>query len=158
MVLSIGITGLVMHADELEVSIELDRLVLESDTDWQYYKDLNERFSSGSVVGAVAASWIIYTPNDDMLADSNLERLAKLKEDLEAIEQVSEVWSILDLPLLNDPNLSIANASAIKTLRDGADRELAREEFLRNPVYKNVFLSPNTVSYTHLTLPTILRV
>jgi hypothetical protein len=68
-----------------------------------------------------------------------------MADELERLRGVASVTTVLDVPLLESPPLSLtdlARADSIATLRDPeVDRELALKELTTSPVYRNLLVS-----------------
>ncbi len=134
LIASIGI-----HSTEFELDASAESLVLEHDEDLRYYRSIRARY------GADDFLVITYTPTNDLFARETLSDLRKLRDSLRKLERVESVVSILDVPLLNSPRVSLGELPEnIRTLETpGTDIELARAEFLESPLYKNLIVSPD---------------
>ena len=79
----------------------------------------------------------------DLFDDANLETISALRDDLATINGVEGILSMLDVPLLYSPKIGVADLKEdLNTLlSEGVDRQLAKQEFLNSPIYKNVLLS-----------------
>jgi predicted RND superfamily exporter protein len=121
---------------KLDASAE--SLTLEHDGALDLFREVSQRYRSGDFLV------VTYNPQQDLFSDASLERLAALREDLLAIEGVQSVNSILDVPLLYSPKLSLTEiANGPPTLMsEEVDREKAKQEFLNSPIYKNLILGP----------------
>ena len=129
------------HGPDLKLDASAESIVLENDPDLRYHRTIREKYGSDDFV------IITYTPSDDLLSPSSLANLKGLRDDLRQLERVSSVVTILDVPLLNSPKVSIAeltDGAEVRTLETpGVDKKLARKEFLESPIYKNNLVSPN---------------
>ena len=80
-----------------------------------------------------------------LFAPSSLAHLKKLRDELAGMDSVETVLSILDVPLVNSPKVSLAelrDGEGIRTLETpGIDKKLARKEFLESPIYQNHIIS-----------------
>jgi len=115
-----------------------ETLISENDTELAYYRDLSKNFSSESFL------FLTYQPHDgDLFTPKSIERLSDLQIRLEAIDGVSDVTSILDIPLLKSPPVELAKiATDYKTLRlPGVDFALAKEELSKSPLFKELLIS-----------------
>ncbi|WP_226666024.1 efflux RND transporter permease subunit [Microbulbifer aggregans] len=115
-----------------------DSLTLETDDSLDFFREISERYNSGD--------FLVVTyryKNGDLFSDESLATMRRLQDELAMVEGVSGVQSILNVPLLYSPKLSITEvADGIRTLSSpGVDRELARKEFLESPIYKDLILS-----------------
>ncbi|MFV8782332.1 efflux RND transporter permease subunit [Microbulbifer sp. SA54] len=117
-----------------------DSLTLETDDSLDFFREISERYNSGD--------FLVVTyryKNGDLFSDESLATMRRLQDELAMVNGVSGVQSILNVPLLYSPKLSINEvADGIRTLSSpGVDRDLARKEFLESPIYKDLILSPN---------------
>jgi len=121
----------------LRLDISADSLVLENDKGLKYYRAINARYGSDDYL------IITYTPEQDLFEQTNLDDLRQLRDSLTAIERVKSVISILDVPLIQSPPVSLSDLEEdIPTLESASvDRTLARQELLQSPVYRNNLLS-----------------
>ncbi|MGS2717198.1 efflux RND transporter permease subunit [Eionea flava] len=140
-VVSIMVLAIVLaiQLPNLTIDASSDALTLEYDKDLDYFREVSKRYQSGDFLV------VTYTPDGDLFEDKTLDHLAALRFALLEVDGVVSANSILDVPLLYSPKVSLTDVtSGVKTLRDdGVDRELARQEFLRSPIYKNMLLGPD---------------
>ncbi|MFT6102198.1 MAG: putative RND superfamily exporter protein [Candidatus Endobugula sp.] len=131
--------GLASQLDQLKIDASSDALTLEYDKDLDYFREISKRYQAGDFLV------VTYTPKQDLFADATLESLANLRADLLKVDGVASANSILDVPLLYSPKVSLSDVtSSVKTLRDeGVDRELAKQEFSHSPIYKGMLLGPD---------------
>ena len=131
--------GLASQLDQLKIDASSDALTLEYDKDLDYFREISKRYQAGDFLV------VTYTPKQDLFADATLENLADLRADLLKVDGVASANSILDVPLLYSPKVSLSDVTSnVKTLRDeGVDRELAKQEFSRSPIYKGMLLGPD---------------
>ena len=122
---------------DFQLDASSDSLVLEGDEDLRYSRTMGERYGGDEFV------IITFTPAGDLLGEKSRSVLKQLRTDLEGLERVASVTTILDVPLLRNPPVPLAEVqSNLKTLEDpDVDIELAREEFRTSPVYKNLIVS-----------------
>ena len=129
------------HGPDLKLDASAESIVLENDPDLKYYRSMLETYGSDDFV------IITYTPTGDLLSPRSLENLKALRDDLRQFPRVSSVLTILDVPLLNSPKVTIAELTdnaEVRTLETpDVDKELARKEFLESPIYQNNLVSPN---------------
>jgi hypothetical protein len=120
---------------KLDASAE--SLILENDDSLQYYRMISKSYGSDDFL------IITYAPVKDLMSDAVLADLKSLSDELAGLDQVLSIDSILNVPLLNSPRVEISKlATDIRTLgTPGVDRELARKEFLKSPIYKKLLLS-----------------
>ena len=137
------IAGLVLAAgwytQYFHLDASADSLVLENDEALQYYRSIRARYGSDDFL------IVTYTPAGALFSRSVLADLTALRDELRALERVASVTSILDVPLIQSPPVSLAQLREnIPTLESPAtDRKLAKKELLSSPLYKNLLISPD---------------
>ena len=121
----------------MRLDISADSLVLENDKSLKYYRAINARYGSDDYL------IITYTPEQELFEQTSLDDLRELRDSLAAIERVKSVISILDVPLIQSPPVSLSDLEQdIPTLESASvDRTLARQELLQSPVYRNNLVS-----------------
>lgn len=115
-----------------------DTLVAENDPELAYYLEVSEDF------GSEAFLFLTYEPVDvSLFSDTAIRRLSKLQENIESIQGVKAVTSILDVPLLRSPPIDITKmATDYNTLRsDDVDLELAKKELSESPLFRELLIS-----------------
>ena len=121
-----------------------DSLVLENDADLYYYRQTMEHYRAGDILV------LTYTARDDLFAPATLNDLAGLRDELSLLEGVDSVTTILDVPILLNSDLALAELADeenIKTLENSSvDRAAALAEFHENPLYSGRLLSPDNRS------------
>ena len=124
-----------------------DSLVLESDDDLKYYREVNSDYSSSDFL------IVIFDPYEDLFSKKTISQVREMVTVFENIEGVESVLSYLDAPLLFSPKMSMSElVDNLRTLEDeGADKDLAREEFKNSPLYTEL-LTDKDASYTAMQL------
>ncbi len=132
--------GIGSYARNFHLDASADSLLLENDQDLKYFRSINHQYGSGDFLV------IAYTPKQDLLADQTLDDLRQLTLELKQLDRVESVLSILDVPLIDSPRVTLSDLSnGIRTLDSkGTDKNLARQEFLTSPLYKNMLVSPDS--------------
>ncbi|MCJ7693502.1 MAG: MMPL family transporter, partial [Sedimentisphaerales bacterium] len=111
--------------------------VLENDEDLRYSRLISSRYGQHNFLA------LTYTPRGDLFSEKTLATLGRLRDDLLSLENVLSVVSILDVPLLESPPVSLKELTAeLPTLESpGVEKELARNEFRDSALYQNLLLS-----------------
>jgi len=124
---------------DFQLDVSADSLVLENDADLEYYRNIRARYGSDDYLV------VTYSPKADLFSVAELKRLQVLRDRLRAIEHVESVVSILDVPLLESPPLSLTEVEdGAPTLEQpGTDIKLARRELISSPLYSNRLMSPD---------------
>lgn len=116
-----------------------DTLVLEHDKSLEKYRKIAKQYGGSEFVV------VTYSPKDrDLFEPDTLEHIDKLHHDLQQVDGVNSVYSMLDVPLLFSPPMSFQElAKNYQTLRDsGVDLGLAKQEFTgENPAYDELLVS-----------------
>ncbi len=114
-----------------------DTLLLENDPDLKYLREVNSKYGTKDFLV------LTYTPKDDLLDSNTIENLTNLKNELKNLSWVSNVITILDVPLLknNDDPLS-ERIKNFKTLSsEDVDKERGFDEIINSPIYKEFVIS-----------------
>ncbi|MCA9473368.1 MAG: MMPL family transporter [Nitrospirales bacterium] len=140
-----------LHSTELKLDASSESIVLENDQDLKYYRSTLKTYGSDDFL------IITFSPKDDLFSPSSLTTLKSLRDELSKLERVESVLTILDVPLLNSPRVSISELTdgdaKVRTLETpDVDLELARLEFLESPIYRN-----NLVSLDGLTAAVVVN-
>jgi predicted RND superfamily exporter protein len=133
------IACLSIFIDRFKLDASADSLVLENDKDLRYYRAIHARYGSDDYLV------ITYTPYSDLFSEETLDDIEALKTKLEQIERVESVTSILNVPLINSPKVTVSQLQEnTPTLRSAStDIDLARKEFQQSPLYRNLLVSPD---------------
>jgi predicted RND superfamily exporter protein len=126
-----------VFAKDFRLDASADTLVLENDQDLKYYRAISAKYGSDDFLV------ITYTPKQDLFAPETLADLRRLRDSLLKIERVGSVVSILDVPLIDSPRLTLGDLSnGVRTLETpGVDPQRARAEFLSSPLYSELIIS-----------------
>ncbi len=129
----------ISHATRFELDASADSLILENDATLNYYRSVRERYGSDDFLV------VTYSPQNPLFDDSTLQDIHQLREELKAIDHVGSVISLLDVPLVSSPPMTLAEISRqTRTLEsDDVDIALAKKEMTNSPLYKNLLVSSN---------------
>ncbi len=118
---------------DLKIDISPDSLVLENDEALRYYYSIRARYGSDDYL------IVTYTPTAGLFEADTLNDLRKLRDSLAAIERVKSVISILDVPLVQSPPMSLEELEEhIRTLADkDTNVALAERELRNSPLYRD---------------------
>ena len=114
-----------------------DALVLESDESLKTYRKAEDEFGDTSFL------IVTYEPKGELFSEYSLKKISQLENDLKNIDGVDSVLSILDAPIFFQPRVGLSEVSDnLKNLTDkGVDLNLAKEEIIKNPIYKELIIS-----------------
>ncbi len=118
------IAGAVYFAQGFKLDASADSLILENDEDLRYYRGVRARY------GADDFLVVTYSPREDLMSDAVLADIGRLRDELAALEGVESVTTLLDVPLMDSPRVTLREIQKEqRTLETpGTDRELARRE------------------------------
>jgi len=127
------------HTINFKLDASADSLVLENDASLHYYRSIRARY------GADDSLIVTYTPRHDLFSPAVLADLDQLRSELATMERVESITSLLDVPLISSPPVTLAELNEeIRTLKSPeTDIELARHEFVSSPLYRNLIISPD---------------
>jgi predicted RND superfamily exporter protein len=125
------------QAGKFRLDASAETLVLQNDKDLQYSRLVSSRFGESDFLV------LTFTPKADLFSKESLDTLARLRDDLESLKHVQSVLTILDVPLLENPPVSLKELSAdLPTLTSpGVDIQRARAELRTSPFCKDLLLS-----------------
>lgn len=136
LVILIGLLG--YKAQDFKIDASAETLLLENDKDLRYTRQVSNRYGVNDFL------LISFTPAEgDLLSQKNLDVLAALRDELSALEQVTSVFTILDVPLLQSPPITDGNFSkGLPRLQSPeVDKKLARTELSESPFYRELIVS-----------------
>ncbi|SDX60318.1 efflux RND transporter permease subunit [Marinobacter mobilis] len=127
-----------LRLDHFRLDASAESLVLENDRSLEQYRSINQRFTTSDDFLIVT-----YTPDHELFSDEGLAALRSLRDELERVEAVGSTNSILNVPLLHSPNLSLdtVNDEILTIDADAVPPQQARQALLANPLYPNLLLS-----------------
>ncbi len=125
------------YAQEFKLDASSDSLVLENDQDLRFYRAVRARYGSDDFLV------VTLQPKGDLFSQQNLDVIRTLRDELAGLDRVESVLSILDVPLINSPRVSVSELQeGVRTLEtDGIDISLARKEFQESPLYSSLLTS-----------------
>ena len=126
-----------VEAKQFRLDASEDTLVLQNDKDLLYSHLISSRY------GQHDSLILTFTPKGELFSPQTLAALSRLQDELESLERVLSVVSILDVPLLESPPLSLKGLTEeLPTLSsERIDRDLAKTEFRDSPIYQDLLVS-----------------
>ena len=114
-----------------------ETLLIEGDPDLKYLNEINDRY------GAKEFLVLTYTPKNSMIDENSIKSLIKLKKEIQQLDWVHSVITLLDIPLLSSSDEPlIERLQNYSTLRSqGIDKERGFNEILNSPVFRNFVIS-----------------
>jgi len=135
-----AVSFLAIKARGFRLDASAETLVLENDEDLQYARQISSRYGQQDFL------ILTYTPKDTLFSPDTLATLARLRDELRSLEHVSSVNSILDIPLLGNPPVSLKQFSTdLPTLESpSVDKKQAGIELSESPLCLDLLLSPDS--------------
>ncbi len=121
----------------LDIDASSESLMLNHDKDLNFARKMSKRFKTSDFLV------VTYTPDSPLLSKKSLENLKKITKEFKSLKKVQDVISILNVPLLESPKLTVKELTKpLPTLfSKTTDKALAKREFLNSPLYKNSLVS-----------------
>ena len=126
------------HAQKFVFDASSETLLVEDSESLAFYNRMVETFGETSFVV------LTYSPDSsDLFSEVELGQISALQDKLNRLDGVKDTVSILDVPLLKSPPISLDRFDAnYTTLGAGtADIALAREELRRSPLFRELLIS-----------------
>ncbi len=122
---------------DFKLDASADSLLLDNDPDLQRYREISKRYDTGDALVVTAST------EGDLLSESSIQILIRMRDEFQALPRIRSVTSILDVPLTQNKggNLSDLASGAPRLQEPGTDREKARLELRTSPVYSNLVFS-----------------
>ena len=114
-----------------------ETLLIEGDPDLKYLNEINDRY------GAKEFLVLTYTPKKSMIDENSIKNLMNLKTQIQQLNWVHNVVTLLDIPLLSssdEPLIErLQNYSTLKS--KGINKQRGFNEILNSPVFRNFVIS-----------------
>jgi hypothetical protein len=125
------------YATDFRLDASSDTLLLENDPDLRYFRGISARY------GSLSYLVITYTASDSLFSDASIQDIKSLRAELQAIDGVETVTTMLDVPLVNSPRTSLKELQkeVPNLLSERTDMDLARLELTQGPIYRELIMS-----------------
>jgi predicted RND superfamily exporter protein len=125
------------YAPDFRLDASSDTLLLENDRDLRYFRGISARY------GSLSFLVITYTASDSLFSDASIQDIKALRGELQAIDGVESVTTMLDVPLVNSPRTSLKElqTEVPNLLSERTDMDLARVELTQGPIYRELIMS-----------------
>ncbi len=127
----------IANISRFELDASADSLILENDAALKYYRSIREEYGTGDFL------IVTYSPKIPLFSPESLSDIGQLRDQLREIEQVDAVISLLDVPLVSSPPMTLNQITeGIRTLEsDDVDLELAQQELTSSALYRDFLVS-----------------
>ncbi|MDZ7749101.1 MAG: MMPL family transporter [Halofilum sp. (in: g-proteobacteria)] len=131
------LAGAAWQAQYFELDASAESLMLEDDPGLETYRAVRARYGSDDFV------FVTFTPKGELFDEATLDTLGSLAADLRALEGVASVTSLLNVPLVQGPDVTFSSLQEDVPTLGGGDVPMAqaRAEFLDSPLYRDLILS-----------------
>ena len=125
------------HTKDFKLDASSDTLLIENDPDLKYLREITDRY------GAKEFLILTFTPKESIISDSTINNLLSLKKEIQNLDWVHNVITMLDIPLLenSDKPLSEKLENFVTLKNENVDRNRGLDEILNSPVFKNFVIS-----------------
>ena len=122
--------------DKFRFDASSETLVLEDDLSYELYEEINDRFSSSEFL-------VVALKDQNIFSNQGLINLRKLEAKLEDVINVSNVISILDAPLFEQPKLSLVKSATNDKylLVDDLNLISAKQELIESPLFNQLIIN-----------------
>ena len=122
--------------DKFRFDASSETLVLEDDLSYELYEEMNDQFSSSEFL-------VVALIDQDIFSNQGLINLRKLEAKLEDVINVSNVISILDAPLFEQPKLSLVKSATNDKylLVDDLNLISAKQELIESPLFNQLIIN-----------------
>jgi predicted RND superfamily exporter protein len=132
-VLAISSNGI----NNFKLDASSDALVIEGDASLKKFREAEKEFGGSDFL------IVVIEPHDEIFSNTTIETIKSLELEIENIKGIESVLSLVDAPIFFQPKVPLVDVSDnLKDLDDPAiDLTLAKDEFLDNPIYKDLIIS-----------------
>ena len=124
---------------KIKLDASADSLMLQGDPSLEFYRQVTSEYATEDFL---LITWQPYAP---MLSPQSLQPLQAMAEELRALDGVSSVVTILDVPLLQSPPVTLSDMTSsdpLSTLETpGLDLDMVMREFTTSPIYADLLVS-----------------
>ena len=126
------------QARNFALDASADALLLEDDKDLQTFRETAKKYSVGDFLV------VTYQSKSDLWTTESISQLSELSAELETVESVDTVLSLLDVPLLTSAGVSLTELTRnVPTLatHPESDLSLVEKELTESPVFRDLIIS-----------------
>ncbi len=117
-----------------------DTLVLQNDSALQFYREVKTQYGSDDFL------IMTFSPDKDLFSSKTLQQLELISQELNQISAIESITSILTVPLINSPAISVEKLQqeTPTLLSTRTEIRLAQQELLASPIYRNSLISSDS--------------
>jgi uncharacterized protein len=126
-----------MQTKDFKLDASADSLLLEDDKDLKLFRETLERYATKDFL------FVTFSPKEDLLSQSSLDVITKIRDDFRSLEPVDSVVSLVDVPLVRQIEGTLTDvADNVRTIEGGGlDLEKVKQELLNSPIYRELIIS-----------------
>lgn len=131
------IVGIGSYSASFRMDASADSLVLENDQSLEFYRKVKKKYGTDDYL------FITFKPKAPLFSEGSIKQLKSLKDQLSELKDVETVISLIDAPIFDPDNVSLANIeNDLYFIEDSnIDLEKAQRDVLNIPLYKNLLVS-----------------
>ncbi|MDD2887077.1 MAG: MMPL family transporter [Aliarcobacter sp.] len=136
-ILTIFVSTLGYFATKVEIDASAETLLLDDDKDLKFFREVNKTYNNSDFL------IVTFSPKTDLLSQESLKDIKNISDEFLKLENVEDITSILNVPLLQSPVRPISDLVAgVDSLETKEfDKTLVKNEFLTSALYKNALVS-----------------
>ncbi len=120
-----------------KLDVSADSLMMDGDPELEYSREISQRYGMSDAV------LVSFSPQAPLFSRESIGLMAQLGEELESLERVASVDSLLDVPVFGNTPLTGISEDYQTVMDEDVDLEAAREEIRTSPVFSNAIVSPD---------------
>ncbi|MAT95007.1 MAG: hypothetical protein CME59_20755 [Halioglobus sp.] len=135
--LLLGVAG--SQLDKIRLDASADSLMLQGDPALDFFREVSARYSTEDFL------LITWQPEAPLLSPQSLRPLRAMADELRALQGVSSVVTVHDVPLLESTGVTLSDITSSEPLPDldspGLDMDRVLQEFTTSPIYADLLVS-----------------
>jgi predicted RND superfamily exporter protein len=124
---------------KIKLDASADSLMLQGDPSLDFYREVTREYSTEDFL------LITWQPDAPLLSPQSLQPLGSMADELRVLDGVSSVVTILDVPLLESPKVTLSDMTSSDPLPNlespGLDLDMVLREFTTSPIYADLLVS-----------------
>ncbi len=135
--MSVVLCFFAFQTKSFKLDASADSLLLEGDQDLKLFRETIERYATKEFL------FVTFTSKENLFTQTVLEKITQLRDEINKLELVHSVVSLVDIPLVMQFDGSLSDiADNVRTIEGGdIDLDKAKQEILTSPIYKELIIS-----------------
>ncbi len=137
LIMSVVLCFFAFQTKSFKLDASADSLLLEGDQDLKLFRETIERYATKEFL------FVTFTSKENLFTQTVLEKITQLRDEINKLELVHSVVSLVDIPLVMQFDGSLSDiADNVRTIEGGdIDLDKAKQEILTSPIYKELIIS-----------------